>query len=192
VRVALALAIVLLAPSASADDNATFVRVGMGVGRFRARQPEAGDSVLGSITQTGYGAELTVGANIRRYTVALTLLEHIVTFTDDGWKSTHPLASDATSFTLATLGPSVDYHLRPRGGPYFGGMFGLASFANRTEDRPLGFGLAAHGGWDIPTGEADHSHIGFALRLYYASMGSDTLGRAQVFSPMVMVHYAYR
>lgn len=192
-RVAIALACVLVATTASAaDDNPVFVRVGMGVGRFRARQPAAGDSVLGSITQTGYGLELSVGANFRKYTVAATLLEHIVTFTDSGWKPTHPLSSESTSMTVATLGPSVDYHFRPRGGPYVGGLIGIASFANHTEDRPFGFGLAVHGGWDLPTGPApDRSAIGFGLRVYYASMAND-VGRVQVFSPILLIHYAYR
>jgi hypothetical protein len=191
VRFAIALACLLVTTSASADENRTFVRLGAGVGRFRARQPEAGDSVLGSITQTGFALEASVGANVRKFSVALTLLEHIVTFTDDDWKATHPLRDDATSFTLVTLGPSLDYHLREHGGPYFGALIGLASFANRTDDRPLGFGVAAHGGWDVPVGVGG-SNVGLGLRLYYASMGTDALGRAQVFSPTLMVHYAYR
>jgi hypothetical protein len=190
VRVAIVLAGLFVASTASADE--VFLRVGVGAGRFRARQPEAGDTVLGSIAQTGYSGELSVGASIRRFTIAATLLEHIVTFKDDGWRPTHPLAGDATSLTLATLGPSVEYHPRVRGGPFVGGMIGIASFSNRSDDRPLGFGLAMHGGYDIPTGDADRSAIGFALRLYYASMGSDQYGRTQVFSPMLMVQYVYR
>lgn len=190
-RFAVALAILLATSTAAAEENHTFVRVGLGVGRFRARQPEAGDSVLGSIAQTGVGAEISIGANVRKFSVALTLLEHIVGFTAVRWQPTDPLTSE-TNFTLVTLGPTVDYHLRPRGGLYFGGMIGIASFANRTEDRPFGYGFAAHGGYDISTGKEDRSSIGFALRLYYATMGTERMGRAQVFSPMVMVHYAFR
>ncbi len=191
-RVLIALACLLITTAASADDSGAFVRVGMGVGRFRERQPAAGDSVLGAIAQTGYGLELSVGAKIKRFTVAATLLEHIVTFTDDGWKPTHPLSAESTSMTLATLGPSVDFHRDPRGGPYVGGLLGIASFANRTEDRPFGFGVAIHGGWDFATGgPEDKSAFGVGARLYYASMTSDR-GPAQVFSPILLISYVYR
>ncbi len=189
-RLAIVLAAVLATSTASADG--LFLRVGAGVGRFRSRQPAAGDTAIGSIAQTGYGLELSVGGSIQRFTIAATLLEHIVTFKDDGYAPTHPLAGDSTSLTVSTIGPSIDYHPEPHGGPFVGGMIGLASFANRTEDRPLGFGIAAHGGYDIKTGAADRSAVGFAFRLYYASMSDDAFGRAQVFSPMLTVHYAYR
>jgi hypothetical protein len=192
VRFVIALAVLLVPSVAAADESPVFVRVGLGVGRFRERQPRAGDSVLGSITQTGYGLELSVGASIRRFTVAATFLEHIVTFTNAAWAPTHPLESDATSLTQATLGPSIDYHFHARGGPYVGGLIGIASFANHTEDRPFGFGTAVHGGWDVEAGEGHRSAIGFGLRVYYATMGTERSGRAEVFSPMLMVHYAYR
>ena len=74
---------------------------------------------------------------------------------------------------------------------HFGGLLGIASFANHTDDRPLGFAIAAHGGYDFPVGEG-HANLGVGLRVLYASMGASELGRAQVFSPLLMVHYAYR
>lgn len=172
-------------------DFPVFTRVGVGVARFRARHPAAGDGMLAATTQFGMGLELSVGARIQQVVVAATLLEHIVAFQQPGFARVAPLTGD-TSFTLATIGPTIEWHPQRRGGAFVGGTLGIAHFARQTDDAPVGAALVVHAGYDFAT--SARSSVGLALRLLYASMRTDEYGgsRVQAFTPALMVSYAYR
>lgn len=179
------------------DDDPTrdvpiFTRVGLGIARFRARQPAAGNSVTGATTQFGTGIELSVGTHVRNFVIAATLLEHIVTFDSmNRYSATSPLGG-TTSFTHVTIGPTVEWHARRRGGAFVGGTLGIAHYARHTSETPSGYAISAHGGYDVVVG--DRSSIGVSLRILYSSMRTTEYGGStvQVFTPSLMVSYAYR
>lgn len=171
-------------------DVPIFTRVGLGIGRFRARQPAASSGVLAANSQFGLPIELSVGGHVRSVVIAGTLLEHIIAF-DRAWAPTTPTGGEL-SFTLATLGPTVEWHPQRRGGPFVGGTAGLAHFARHTRDAPTGYAVAAQGGYDFTVGP--RSSIGLLVRLLYASMRTTDFGgsRVQVFSPTLTLNYSYR
>ena len=173
-------------------DVPIFTRVGLGVARFRARQPAAGNSVLGSTTQFGAALELSVGTHVRNFVIAASLLEHIVTFDRaSNYSATSPLGG-TTSFTHATVGPTVEWHAQRRGGAFLGGFIGLAQYARNTEETPSGYAIALHGGYDFLA--SDRSSVGVAVRVLYSAMRTTeyTGSTIQVFTPSLMVSYAYR
>lgn len=177
---------------AHGGDAPVFTRVGLGVARFRSRHPAAGDGVLGATTQFGATLELSVGAHIGQIVVAGTLLEHIVAFDRArDYAPTAPATGDF-SFTLATIGPTVEWHPQRRGGPFVGGTVGVAHFARNTNDAPVGAAIALNGGYEFSV--SPRSSIGVALRVLYASMRTTDYGgsHVQAFTPSLMLAYSYR
>lgn len=197
VGAAYALASPVIDGALARDDNPDrdvpiFIRAGLGVSRFRARQPAAGDGVLASTTTFGTGIELTVGGHFRNVVIAGSLLEHIVTFDQfNDWRVSTPLTG-SLSMTHVTLGPTVEWHREKRGGTFVGGTVGLAHFARRTDDAPMGYAIAAHAGYDFVAGP--RSSIGLSFRVLYSSMSTTDYGgsRVQLFAPSVNLSYAYR
>lgn len=188
----LALGLVLVAVPASADE--LFVRTGLGVGRVRSRNSEApsvGASVSDSFAYWGSSFELTVGVQHRRWSIGGTILEHSVEVDRKTWQATPPFGGDYT-FTLFSVGPSVEWHPEDRGGPWCGGTLGIAQLSNGSDEAPFGGATSLQGGWDFPVNE--HSSLALGARLTYARLSSDRyLGsRQDVFSPMFVLSWVRR
>lgn len=188
----IALGLVLVALPASGDE--LFVRAGLGVGRVRSRNSEAprvGASVTDSFAYWGSSLELTLGAQHDRWSFGATILEHSVEVERKDWKATLPFGGDYT-FMLFTVGPTLEWHAEPKGGPWCGGTLGIAQFSSGAEDVPFGGALSAQGGWDFAIN--DHSAFGLGARVLYARLSSDRHGgsRQDVFSPMVVLSWVRR
>jgi len=190
--VLVALASLLCASNASAE-TAAFFRASIGVGNLRTHSSGAPTppSITDSMNRTTFSSELSVGASRDHSLVfALTFIEHIVTV-DRGYQTTSPLGGD-TSFTLSLLGVTVEHHPVRRGGLFYGGTIGFCEHSLRIEERPLGLGVAAYGGWDLAL--SDRSSFGLGLRLLYARMSRERAGGTlyQAFAPTISLHYVFR
>lgn len=179
-----------VAPGADGGDGA-FVRFGLGFGRVRARTTTASKSepsVLDSFALYGAAMELTLGGRVGRFAIGGTVLEHAVEV-DRNWRSAAPLAGEFT-FTLFSLGPSVDWHRDARSGPFFGAMVGLSQFSGGTDEAPLGVATSVHGGWDFAA--TARSTFGISARVTYARLDAEARGRQDLFSPMVVLAWVRR
>ncbi len=178
-------------PAAAELDG--FFRGGLGVGNLRTRSSVAASppSITEAMSRTTFTGELSAGATIdRSWVVAATLLEHIVTL-DRNYATTSPFGGE-TALTLTLLGITVEHHPKPRGGLFYGGTVGVCEHALRTVDRPVGFGIAAYGGWDFAV--SARSSFGVGVRLLYARMSVEVprSGVSQAFAPSISLHYVFR
>lgn len=186
---ALGVSALVWASPAAAEDS-LFVRMGVGVGRVRSRTthaPIVEPSVLDSFAYWGGAFELTLGGRIGRFVVGGTVLEHSVEI-DRDFKAT--VLGGEYTFTLFTVGPSVEFHRDERGGPWCGGTVGLSQFSGGSEQAPFGGAVSVQGGWDFPV--QAHSSFGLGARITYARLDAEGRGRQDVFSPMVVLAWARR